>query len=169
MILIIEVAAVIILFICLLYVIKYIMLISVKHNADKAFGILCTALPKFYEAVIILFSTQDTLSSDDNLLAENTKNLIYKALNFSAAKDSNEKIIAFANSISENAKSFAEAAAQKGYNSVNMEQYSKALENFNNIKNNYNRSAQKLRHYADVFPTSFFARLKKIKTMDYLN
>lgn len=168
MILIIEIAAVIILLVCLLYVIKYIILLTVKHNADNAFAKLCKILPKFYESVIILFSTQDTLSADDNLLAENTKNLIYQALNFSAAKDGNERIIAYANSILNNAKQFVEAASEKGYSGVNAEQYNKALENFNKTKNNYNLCAQKLRHYADVFPTSLFARLKKIKIMDYL-
>jgi len=169
MILVIEIAAVIILVFCLSYVIKYGILLTVKHDADKAFGELFAVLPKLYEAVITLFSTQDALSEEDRTLAENTKTLIFKALNFSVAKDGNERIIAYANSILDNTEKFIEIAAEKSYTGINAGQYNSLLEGFNKTKKHYNDCAKKLRHYIDVFPTSFFARVKKIKTMDYMN
>lgn len=167
MILLIEIAIVIILFIALLYGIKYALLISIKYNADKDFNILFNNLNKHYDIINTLFSNLPYISQECSELTENTKNLIFQAYNFSIQKDGNERIIAYANSILENTNKIIEATEGKETN-IDIQKYNNELSKFNVIKENYNHSARNLRHYADVFPTSLFARLKKIKTMDYL-
>ena len=157
MVLVFEIALVIILFVCLVYGIKYIVLLSVKHDADKNFEKLCNALPKFYGALNEMFSNS---GCENSIPFQDTQKLISKALDFSAEKDGNERIIAYANSIMKNALILADMVSEKD---------NKLFADYEKLKNQYNKSAQKLRHYADVFPTSFYARLKKIKTMDYLN
>ena len=157
MVLVFEIALVIILFVCLIYGIKYIMLLSVKHNADKNFEKLCSVLPKLYGDLTKMFSNS---GCENSIPFQDTQKLISQALNFSPEKDGNERIIAYANSIMKNALILADMISEKD---------NKLFADYEKIKNKYNKSAEKLRHYADVFPTSFYARLKKIKTMDYLN
>ena len=168
MILLFEFIAVLILFVCLLYGIKYILLLLAKYKADKAFDDVFAFLPKLYDSVNDLFSTLYALSAENVILVENTRKLISQAKNFSIKKDGNERIIAYANSIAENVQTITDSVSQDNVANINIQKYGKTLEEFNKVKKYYNGSAQKLRHYVDVFPTSFFARLKKIKTMDYL-
>ena len=164
MVLVFEIALVLVLFICLIYGIKYLLLLAVKQNADNAFEQLYKALPKFYGAVEKLISEIRTLAPENTSLVTDTQNLISQALNFSIEKDGNERIIAYANVIAENVKKLAETTEN-----INKDRYNLLFSDFAKVKNKYNAAAKKLRRYADVFPTSFYARLKKITIMDYLN
>jgi hypothetical protein len=132
----------------------------VKQNADTAFENVCKALPKLYEDINVLISGLQV----NPALANDTKSLIAQARDFSFKKDGNERIIAYANTIIENTRELV-----NGSSADDAERFGRLISDFEKIKNKYNNSAVKLRHYADVFPTSFYARLKKISIMDYLN
>jgi len=149
--------------------IKYTTLLFAKRNADKEFQNIDTELKKYYEVVKELFSHFSGLSVEDEKLAEDTQKLIAAASDFSIEKDGNERIIGYANSILENTKNFVDSITAADAENMNVKQYKTYLQKFNREKEYYNKSAQYLRHYVDVFPTSLMARLKLIKTMDYLN
>ena len=163
-----EIAMVVILVITLVYGIKYIMLLVVKYEADKDFKNLFKALSNQYKAVNTLLPILSALSPESSSIIEDTKNLISKAVDFSIEKDGNERIIAYANSILENADIVLNSISETNTENADIKEYVKILNGFEKYKDKYNKSAQRLRHYADVFPTSFFARLKRITIMDYM-
>lgn len=163
-----EIAMVVILVITLVYGIKYIMLLVVKYEADKDFKNLFKALSNQYKAVNTLLPILFALSPESSSIIEDTKNLMSKAVDFSIEKDGNERIIAYANSILENADIVLNSISETNTENADIKEYVKILNGFEKYKNKYNKSAKRLRHYADVFPTSFFARLKRITTMDYM-
>ena len=164
-----EIFSVVLLLISLWLGIKYLILLTVKHNADRAFEKLCSKLKKQYELIDTLFSQFSVMSVEERSFTENIKNLISQAAEFSIEKDGNERIIGYANSILENVEIFVDGIVQKDAENQNVQKYNSKMLDFNKTKDSYNKSAKILRHYVDVFPTSLMARLKEIKTMDYLN
>ena len=164
-----EILTVLILFVSLIYGIKYILLLSAKRNTDKSFCKTFDELLLLYEEIITLFSLNPADSFDDKNLVGDTKKLISEAKTFSIQTDSNERIIAYANTILENTKTFTDRICEKEGENLSIKNYNKQVNEFNKTKELYNSSAIKLKYYVDVFPTSLFARLKDIKTVDFLN
>ena len=160
---------VVFLLICLFLGIKYIILLRAKSVADKSFLNIFNKLNQLYEDTMFLFSQFSVLSMEDRMLVQNTKKLITEAQSFVIEKDGNERIIGYANAILENVKIFSDSILVKDPENMHISKYIYLLAIFNKAKKDYNRSAEYLRHYVDTFPTSFYARLKKIRTMDYIN
>ncbi len=158
-----------IVFICLWLGIKYLLLIQAKQNSDKAFAGVYIKLQPQYDAIINLFSQFPVLSLENRTLVQNTKKLILTAQDFTIEKDGNERIIGYANSILNNVQRFAVSVLEKEPDNESIKKYNYLLAVFNKPKEDYNKSAQRLKHYVDTFPTSFYARLKDIKTMDFFN
>lgn len=158
-----------IVFICLWLGIKYLLLIQAKQNSDKAFAGVYNKLQPQYDAIINLFSQFPVLSLENRTLVQNTKKLILTAQDFTIEKDGNERIIGYANSILNNVQRFAVSVLEKEPDNESIKKYNYLLAVFNKPKEDYNKSAQRLKHYVDTFPTSFYARLKDIKTMDFFN
>ena len=158
-----------IVFICLWLGINYLLLLHAKKNADRTMLDVCIKLQQQYDAIINLFSQFHILSLENRTLVQNTKKLISQAQEFSQEKDRNEMIIAYANTILENVKKVTESIFEKEPDNEYIKKYNYLLAVFTKVKDDYNKAARKLRHYVDVFPTSFFARLKGITTMDILN
>ena len=100
-------------------------------------------------------------------LVQTTKKLISQAQDFSIEKDGNERIVGYANSILANVQTFTEAILEKEPENDSVMKFKYLQAVFDRAKDDYNLSAQKLKHYVDTFPTSFYARLKCIKTMDF--
>lgn len=160
---------IIVLFICLWLGIKYLLLLNAKCCADKSMNNIFNKLSNQYDVIMSLFSQFSVLSLESRSLVQNTKKLIAQAQEFSVEKDGNEIIIAYANTIFENVQKFTDSITEKSPDDNNVIKYCYQLAVFNKSKEEYNACAKKLSHYVDTFPTSFFARLKNIKTMDYLN
>ena len=158
-----------IVFICLWLGIKYLLLIQAKQTSDKAFAGVYNKLQPQYDAIINLFSQFPVLSLENRTLVQNTKKLILTAQDFTIEKDGNERIIGYANSILNNVQRFAVSVLEKEPDNESIKKYNYLLAVFNKPKEDYNKSAQRLKHYVDTFPTSFYARLKDIKTMDFFN
>ena len=158
-----------IVFICLWLGIKYLLLIQAKQHSDKAFAGVYNKLQPQYDAIINLFSQFPVLSLENRTLVQNTKKLILTAQDFTIEKDGNERIIGYANSILNNVQRFAVSVLEKEPDNESIKKYNYLLAVFNKPKEDYNKSAQRLKHYVDTFPTSFYARLKDIKTMDFFN
>ncbi len=156
-------------FICLWCGIKYLLLLYAKRNADKSMKRVFDELLQQYDAIINMFSQFHVLSLENRTLVQNTKKLIIQAQNFSLEKDRNEMIIAYANSVFENVQKFTDSILEKEPENEYIKKYCYLQSAFNKLKDDYNSSALKLRHYVDVFPTSLFARFKSITTMDLLN
>ena len=157
------------LLICLYFGIKYIILLRAKSAADKSFLNIFNKLNQLYEDTMFLFSQFSVLSMEDRMLVQNTKKLIAAAQCFVIEKDGNERIIGYANAILENAKNFSDSILAKDPENMHISKYIYHWAIFNKAKKIYNGSAENLRHYVDTFPTSFYARLKKIRTMDLIN
>ncbi len=130
--------------------IRYCTLIISNKKAYKAFFALHEQINKRYG---ILLSKLDSYNENEKLVSE-TKGFINKAVQFSYQKEGVDRIIRFANAIFDNAK-------QLGL-TVNEDT------EFNNAKFHYNKCAQKLKYYVDVFPTSLMARLAHIQFLDSL-
>ena len=109
------------------------------------------------------------LSLENRTLVQSTKKLISTAQEFTIEKDGNERIIGYANSILDNVQKFAVSILEKEPENEPLKKYNYLLAVFNKPKEDYNKSAQRLKHYVDTFPTSFYARLKNIKTMDFFS
>lgn len=167
--LIIELITVIILLICLWVGLNYIMLIISKYNADKNFNILFEHLKLQYETINNILSQFSLLPQDKQKLLDETKKYISQATNFSIETDGNERIIAFANAICKNIEILINVFEEYNTNNPNIDKYLGMQKEFNRIKDSYNKTAEKLKHYVDVFPSSLMARMKKITTMDYIN
>ena len=162
----IEICVIIILLVCLWIAWNYVLLIIAKHNVDKEFSKLFEMLKEYY-ALIRIYLEKNQNRIQEQTLIEQTNQYIEKAANFSIEKDGNERIIAYANSIINNLQ-----LIQGSMNTSDDEPNNNMLkfqDRFNKVKESYNESAKKLRHYADVFPTSLLARLKKIFIVDYMN
>lgn len=145
------IAFLIILFILLIWLcVKYFILKASNTIARKAFEKLHIQINKRYDFILNALNNKE-----NSQLTSDTRNLIEKAKNFSAQKDGIDRIIRFSNAIFENAEHLS--ALPENDN------------DFNNAKNNYNKCAQKLRHYVDVFPTSLMARFADIKLLDLLH
>ena len=142
-----------IVFICLWLGINYLLLLHAKKNADRTMLDVCIKLQQQYDAIINLFSQFHILSLENRTLVQNTKKLIAQAQEFSQ----------------ENVKKVTESIFEKEPDNEYIKKYNYLLAVFTKVKDDYNKAARKLRHYVDVFPTSFFARLKGITTMDILN
>ena len=158
-----------VIFICLWSGIKYLLLLEAKRNADRAMSEVCNKLTQQYDAITNMFSQFHILSLENRTIVQNTKKLIAQAQDFSPEKDRNEIIIAYANSIIENVKKVTDSILEKEPDNVYIQKYNYLLAVYTKVRDDYNTSARKLRHYVDYFPTSFFARLKGITTMDLLN
>jgi TolA-binding protein len=160
---------IIVLLICLWLGIKYLLLLNAKRIADKSMNNIFNKINNQYDVIMSLFSQFSVLSLESRNLVQNTKKLIAQAQDFSVEKDGNEIIIAYANTIFENVQKFTDSIIEKTPDDNNVTKYYYQLAVFNKSKEEYNTCAKNLRHYVDTFPTSFFARLKSIKTIDYLN
>ena len=114
-----------------------------------AFDLLHAQIIKRYD--LILNALNNVANSN---LAEETRILIKKALEFSVQQEGRDRIIRFANAIFDNSKKL----------SLTLEEDNE----FEFAKTQYNDFAKQLRHYIDVFPTSFMARVSLIITKDYL-
>ena len=158
-----------IIFTCLWFGIKYLLLIQAKQNSDKAFVGVYNKLQPQYDVIINLFSQFPVLSLENRSLVQNTKKLISTAQEFTIEKDGNERIIGYANSILNNVQKFVVSILEKEPDNESIKKYNYLMAVFNKPKEDYNKSAQRLKHYVDTFPTSFYARLKDIKTMDFFN
>lgn len=154
-------------YICLWLGVKYILLLKAKRDADKSLTDIYYKLQQQYEAIISLFSQFHILSLENRNLLQNTKKLISLARDFSIEKDGNERIIGYANSILENVQIITDSVLEKEPENDYIMRFRYLQAVFNRAKDEYNVSAQKLKHYVDTFPASFFARLKNIRTMDF--
>jgi len=168
MVLLIGIIAIIILSVLLWLGINYLMLSICKYRADKMFFTLDKYLKEEYKVIYDVLTQLNLLTLDKQKLLDDTKRFLSQALDFSIEKDGNERIIGYANAILENIKIISnlsnEIADNPSLNKLkNMQKKSEQL------INDYNNSAQKLKHYVDVFPSSLMARLKRISTMDYIN
>ena len=162
----IEICVIIILLVCLWIAWNYILLIIAKRNVDNEFSQLFMMLKEYY-TLILTYLEENQNCIQEQTLVEQTNQYIEKAANFSIEKDGNERIIAYANSIINDLQ-----LIQGSMNTSDDEPNNNMLkfqDRFNKVKESYNESAKKLRHYADVFPTSLLARLKKIFIVDYMN
>lgn len=148
---------------------KYTLLIIVKHNADECFDRFFQILKEHIE-FIHKFLCEYSISSNINYDKINeTQQLILKLSNFSIEKDSNERIIGYANAIQNNLEELLTVYKDIENNSLTYAKYLESEKMFEREKNKYNSTIKTLRHYIDVFPTSFIARLKGFKTFDYIN
>ena len=129
--------------------IKYMTLIICDKKVCVAFDLLHVQILKRYD--LILNALKNT---ENSALADETRNLIKKALEFNVKNDGRDRIIRFANAIFDNSKKLA----------LQIDTDSE----FDFAKKQYNDFAKQLRHYIDVFPTSFMARVALIITKDYL-
>ena len=163
----IEICVIIILLVCLWIAWNYILLIIAKRNVDKEFSQLFEMLKEYY-ALIRMYLEENQNCIQEQALVEQTYQYIDKATNFSIEKDGNERIIAYANSIINNLQ-LIQSSTNTPDNSIDNSNILKFQDKFNKVKETYNKSAIKLRHYADVFPTSLLARFKKIFIVDYMN
>ena len=166
-----EIIAIIILLLALWLSINYALLKGEHYSAEKAFEHIYKIIKAQYGEVQEFLDLVKTNSAQKELIDE-TLGYITKALGFSIEKDGNERIIGYANAISENTKKIKTEIASKENLDENIKnvlgKYESALNNFNKEKDAYNLTAKRLRHYLDVFPTSFMARLQRITTIDYL-
>ena len=124
-------------------------LIICDKKVCVAFDLLHVQILKRYD--LILNALKNT---ENSALADETRNLIKKALEFNVKNDGRDRIIRFANAIFDNSKKLA----------LQIDTDSE----FDFAKKQYNDFAKQLRHYIDVFPTSFMARVALIITKDYL-
>ena len=129
--------------------IKYMTLVICDKKVCVAFDLLHAQIIKRYD--LILNALNNVANSN---LAEETRILIKKALEFSVQQEGRDRIIRFANAIFDNSKKL----------SLTLEEDNE----FEFAKTQYNDFAKQLRHYIDVFPTSFMARVSLIITKDYL-
>jgi len=164
-----KLAFLIIIFVCLWVGVKYLLLLHAKSKANIALFEVCNKLTQQYDAILYLFSQFHVLSLENRTLVQNTKKLIAKAQDFTPENERNEMIIAYANSILENVKKFTDSILEKEPENEYIKKYNYLLAVYNKVKDDYNTSARRLRHYADTFPTSLIARFEGITTMDYLN
>ena len=162
----IEICVIIILLVCLWIAWNYILLIIAKRNVDNEFSQLFMVLKEYY-TLILTYLEENQNCIQEQALVEQTNQYIEKAANFSIEKDGNERIIAYANSIINNLQ-LIQGSMNTSNDEPNNDMH-KFQDRFNKVKESYNESAKKLRHYADVFPTSLLARLKKIFIVDYMN
>lgn len=163
----IEICVIFILLVSLWIAWNYVLLIIAKHNVDKEFSKLFEMLKEYY-ALIRIYLGKNQNCIQEQTLVEQTNQYIEKAANFSIEKDGNERIIAYANSIINNLQLIQDSMNTSDDEPSNNDMH-KFQDRFNKVKESYNESAKKLRHYADVFPTSILARLKKIFIVDYMN
>jgi len=166
-----EITFVIILLICLWCIVNYMMLILTKRSTDKLFHIVLSELKKLYEYILQILSENTLFEQEQNQIVEETKNLINTASVFSVSKDGNERIVGYANSILKNIQNLLDGIKEKEafLTDANIQNFVEKQKEFNKIKQHYNESAKNLKHFADVFPTSLMARLKCIRTMDFLD
>ena len=133
----------------ILLFVKYMTLVICDKKVCVAFDLLHAQIRKRYDLILNALKNKE-----DSALADETRNLIKKALDFSVQKDGRDRIIRFANAIFENSEKLA----------LQID----ADNEFVFAKTQYNDFAKQLRHYIDVFPTSFMARVSLIITKDYL-
>ncbi len=165
-----EIAFVIILLICLWCIINYTMLMFTKHSADKIFELTFIEINKQYEYISQILLTNNLFEQEQCPLSDETKSLINTASSFSVEKDGNERIIGYANAINKNMQTLIQSIKEEFY-STNKDiiNYLEKQKEFEKIKKHYNETAKSLKHFVDVFPTSLMARLKNIRTMDFLD
>lgn len=163
----IEICIIIILLACLWITWNYVLLIITKRNVDKEFNQLFEKLKEYY-ALIRVYLEKNQNYIQEQALIEQTNKYIEKAVDFSIEKDGNERIIAYANSIINNLQ-LIQNSTNTPDNFTENSDFLKFQDKFDKAKKSYNASAIKLRHYADVFPTSLLARFKKIFIVDYIN
>ena len=94
-----------------------------------------------------------------NTFKENS-DYVWKA-NTKITREHKDRIIAYANSIINNLQ-LIQSSTNTPDNFTENNDFLKFQDKFDKTKKSYNASAIKLRHYADVFPTSLLARFKKI-------
>ena len=167
----IEIITIIVLLVCLWVALKYIMLVMKKYKADIAFGIFYKILMEQYNIISAFMENVKIMLPDGKIINE-TYDLIAKAKELTIKKDGNERIIGYANAITEKAKQiFILLNNSEVKNEMllkELEKYSNSVKKFNVEKEKYNSVAQKLKYYVDVFPTSLMARLMHITTMDFM-
>lgn len=168
----IEIIICIFLLVCLWGCINYFLLMVSKYQADICFRDLSKKIKEQYYNIRSFLSRSSDYVKDTKLVNE-TQTYISNALNFTIKDDGNERIIGYANAIFNNVKKIITEIKENSDKNNTIEQmiqnYMQASKEFEEAKNRYILTSKKLRHYVDVFPTSLMARLKNIKTMDYIN
>lgn len=164
-----KIVLIILLLLILWLSVKYVLLLCAKRNADIVFNKFLKKLKEHAEVVDLLLEESMKYPDIDKDKINETKEYISKLQGFSVEKDGNERIIGYTNAVFNNVRDMYTVMYASENKTEILTKYNALNKEFETEKNAYNTSAGILKHYADVFPTSLFARLKNIRTMDFVN
>lgn len=163
-----KVLLIIFFLLCLWFAWQRTLLIIAYRNACHSFNKFFADFKKYTEVICMFLDEYQKITNADIEKVNKTFEFISKIRDFSVEVDGNERIIGYMNAILSNADDLLSVFELEENKSDIHEKYLISKKNFETEKEKYNNDAKILKHYVDVFPTSFIARLKDIRFVDYV-